>query len=72
MHGIAATLGTSVFAEVANLIGVGLDADAFLEHRQAHHVEAVDEALELATTLVGTDGVEQAEHVRPARPAHQR
>ena len=54
LHGIAATLGTSVFAEVANLIGVGLDADAFLEHRQAHHVEAVDEALELATTLVGT------------------
>ena len=54
VHGIAATLGTSVFAEVANLIGVGLDADAFLEHRQAHHVEAVDEALELATTLVGT------------------
>ena len=54
LHGIAATLGTSVFAEVANLIGVGLDEDAFLEHRQAHHVEAVDEALELATTLVGT------------------
>ena len=54
LRGIAATLGTSVFAEVANLIGVGLDPDAFLEHRQAHHVEAVDEALELATTLVGT------------------
>ncbi|MGI9030309.1 MAG: LysM peptidoglycan-binding domain-containing protein [Ilumatobacteraceae bacterium] len=54
VRGIAATLAASVFAEVANLIGVGLDDDVFLDHRQAHHVASVDEALELATTLVGT------------------
>ena len=54
VRGIAATLATSVFADVASLIGVGLDDDAFLDHRRAQHVDAVDEALELATTLVGT------------------
>ena len=52
--GIAATLATSVFAEPADLVGVGIDATALLDHRHAHVVESVDSALELAATLVGT------------------
>ncbi len=56
VRGIAATLASSVFAEVANLIGVGLDATAFLDHRHAHRTSHVDEALELAATLLGTTG----------------
>ena len=54
VRGIAATLATSIFAEVANLIGVGLDDGVFLDHRHAHTVARVDDALELAATLVGT------------------
>ena len=54
VRGIAATLGTSVFAEVADLIGVGIDEPAFLDHRHAHHVATVDEAMEVASSLVGT------------------
>ena len=54
VRGIAATLATSIFAEVANLVGVGIDERAFLEHRHAHAVATVDGALELAATLVGT------------------
>lgn len=54
VRGIAATLATSVFAEVANLVGVAIDERAFLDHRQAHTVSTVDGALELAATLVGT------------------
>ena len=54
VRGIAATLATSIFAEVANLIGVGLDDAVFLDHRHAHTVARVDDALELAATLVGT------------------
>ncbi len=52
--GIAATLASSVFAEVANLIGVGLDGSVFLDHRHAHEADHVDDALELAATLLGT------------------
>ncbi|MBA3288987.1 MAG: hypothetical protein H0U21_13385, partial [Acidimicrobiia bacterium] len=54
VRGVAATLASSVFAELANLIGVGVDPAAFLGHRHAHHVDTVDEAVELATALVGT------------------
>ena len=72
VRGIAATLATSIFAEVANLVGVGLDDAAFLDHRHAHTVARVDDALELAATLVGTHGRGQADDVRPARPAHER
>jgi two-component SAPR family response regulator len=56
VRGIAAGLAGSMFAEVANLIGVGLDEAAFLGHRHAHHVPHVDEAVELAATLIGTTG----------------
>ncbi|MET0323943.1 MAG: hypothetical protein ABW219_01880 [Ilumatobacteraceae bacterium] len=54
VRGIAATLATSIFAEVANLVGVGFDEDVFLGHHQAHAVSSVDGALELAATLVGS------------------
>ena len=72
VRGIAATLATSIFAEVANLVGVGFGEDVFLGHHQAHAASSVDGALELAATLVGTTAAGPAEHVRPARPAHQR
>ena len=54
VRGVAATLASSLFAEVANLIGAGIGESAFLDHRHAHHVEHLDEALELAATLLGT------------------
>jgi two-component SAPR family response regulator len=54
VRGIAATLASSLFAEVATLIGAGIDESAFLDHRHAHHVAHVDDALELAATLLGT------------------
>ena len=51
---IAATLGTSVLAEVAQLVGVGLDPATFVGHR--HHVgcDSFDAALDLATSLLGS------------------
>ncbi|HWM21391.1 MAG TPA: LysM peptidoglycan-binding domain-containing protein [Ilumatobacteraceae bacterium] len=51
---IAATLGTSVLAEVSQLVGVGIDPAAFVGHR--HHVgcESFDAALDLATSLLGS------------------
>ena len=54
VRGVAATLATSVFAESANLVGVGIDESTFLDHRRAHVVDTVDGALELAATLIGT------------------
>jgi hypothetical protein len=56
VRGIAATLASSVFAEVANLIGVGLEESVFLDHRHAHQTTHIDDALELAATLLGTTG----------------
>ena len=51
---IAATLGTSVLAEVAQLVGVGLDPATFVGHR--HHVgcDSFDAAFDLATSLLGS------------------
>jgi LysM domain len=54
--GLAAAVVSSLFAEVANVIGVGVDPSAFLDHRHAHRVDRVDEALELAAMLLGTTG----------------
>ena len=73
VRGIAATLATSIFAEVANLVGVGLD-DGRRSSTTARPTSStsVDEALELAATLVGTTASAPAEHVRAAGPAHQR
>jgi nucleoid-associated protein YgaU len=54
VRALAVGLASSEFAEVAHLIGVGIDEAAFLGHRHAHVVPTVDEAIELAATLVGT------------------
>ena len=54
LRGIAATVASSVFAEVAHLVGAAVDEEAFLGHRHAHAAATVDEALELAATVVGT------------------
>jgi hypothetical protein len=59
VRGVAATLATSVFAEPASLVGVGIDEAAFLDHRNAHVAGSVDSALELAATLVGTTAAAQ-------------
>ena len=68
LRGVAATLATSVFAEPASLVGVGVDEAAFLDHRSAHVVDSVDSALELAATLVGTTAAaEQSTFVLRAR-----
>lgn len=56
LRGIAATLASSIFAEPANLLGVGMDEFAFLDHALARHVDDVEDAMELAATLVGTTG----------------
>ncbi len=54
LRGIAATLATSMFADVLNLVGVDVEEQAFLDHRLAHQADGVEAALELATTLIGT------------------
>jgi LysM repeat protein len=51
---IAATLGTSVLAEVAQLVGVGLDPAAFVGHRHHTGCDSFDAALDLATSLLGS------------------
>ncbi len=51
---IAASLASSVFAEVAHLIGVSVPSSALLEHRNAHVTESSDAAFELAMALTGT------------------
>jgi nucleoid-associated protein YgaU len=51
---LAAGLGGSLYAEVAHLVTVSLPAAATLEHRNAHHADSVDAALELATDLAGS------------------
>ena len=53
LRGIAATVASSVFAEVAHLVGAAVDEEVFLGHRHAHAAATVDDALELAATVVG-------------------
>ncbi len=52
--GLAAGLASSMYAEVAHLIGVALAPEALLGHRNAHRADSLDEGLELADALVGT------------------
>ncbi len=52
--GLAAGLASSMYAEVAHLIGVALAPEALLGHRNAHRAESLDAGLQLAATLVGT------------------
>jgi nucleoid-associated protein YgaU len=54
VRALAVGLASSEFAEVAHLVGVGVDQGAFLGHRHAQVVPTVDEAIELAATLIGT------------------
>jgi hypothetical protein len=60
VNGLAATLASSIFAEVTSLVGTAVDAGAFLDHRHAHVVASVDSALELAATLVGSTAAASA------------
>ena len=53
VRALAVGLASSEFAEVAHLLGVGIDEVAFLGHRHAQVVPTVDEAIELAATLIG-------------------
>ena len=52
--GIAATLGSSPFAEVARLVGVGVDEGRFLGHPHVETATTLDAAITLAGELVGT------------------
>jgi nucleoid-associated protein YgaU len=54
VRALAVGLASSEFAEVAHLVGVGIDEEAFLGHRHAQVVPTVDEAIELAATLIGS------------------
>ena len=54
---IATALASSLFAEVAHLIGVSMPPAAFLEHRNAHITASADAAMELARALTGTTAV---------------
>ena len=72
VRGIAATLATSVFAESANLVGVGIDDDAFLDHRHAHVVDDRRRRPRARRHARRHDRGGAAEHVRAARPAHER
>lgn len=54
--GMAVTLGSSPFAEVARLIGVGVPSDVFAAHRHVDIVDHPDEALALAADLIGSTG----------------
>jgi two-component SAPR family response regulator len=51
---LAAGLASSMYAEVAHLIGVGLPNAALLGHRNAHVADSIGEACDLAAALVGT------------------
>ena len=72
VRALAVGLASSEFAEVAHLVGVGLDEEAFLGHRHAQVVPTVDEAIELAATLIGTDDDHDPIDVLAARPSHRR
>ena len=51
---LGAGLASSMYAEVAHLIGVGLPSAALLGHRNAHVADSIGGAFELARVLVGT------------------
>lgn len=56
---IAAGLASSLYAEVAHLIGVSLPEAALLGHRNGHIVGSTDAAFDLAASLVGTTVVNE-------------
>ena len=70
VRGIAATLATSIFAEVANLVGVGIDGRRLPRPPPRPPVATVDDALELAATLVGTTASADAESTFVLRARH--
>jgi hypothetical protein len=54
IRALATGLATSIYAEVAHLVTVGLQEDVLLGHRNAHRVESIDAAFELAAVLAGS------------------
>ena len=69
VRAFAVGLASSEFAEVAHLVGVGIDEEAFLGHRHAQVVPTVDEAIELAATLIGgTDSDDSIDVLAPCSP----
>jgi Bacterial transcriptional activator domain len=52
---LATGLASSMYAEVAHLIGVSLPAQALLGHRNAHRADSVDAAFDLASELVAPE-----------------
>jgi MYXO-CTERM domain-containing protein len=56
---VAAALASSLFAEVAHLVGVSLPVTALLDHRNAHIAGTADAALELACALAGSTAINE-------------
>ena len=71
---IAVGLASSELAEVAHLVGVGLDADGgsscLLGHRNATVVDTLDEAIELGTELIGARSETRSRNTFALRARH--
>ena len=71
---IAVGLASSELAEVAHLVGVGLDADGgsscLLGHRNASVVDTLDEAIELGTELIGARSETRSRNTFALRARH--
>jgi hypothetical protein len=59
VRAMAVGLASSEFAEVAHLIGVGLEESDFLGHRHAQVADSLDAGIELAATLSGATATSQ-------------
>jgi LysM repeat protein len=54
VRALAATIGSSAFAEVAHLISVGVASEVFLGHRSVLEVASLTEAMRAAAEVVGS------------------
>ena len=70
VRALAVGLASSVFAEVAHLIEVGVGDTALLGHRQGHSAASLDDAIELAATLVGSGAAAPDESTFALRARH--
>jgi DNA-binding SARP family transcriptional activator len=60
VRGIALTLATSPFAEVAHLVAVGVPDEAFADHRNVYRCPDVVTGVELVSELVGSTVLHEA------------
>ena len=60
---LAAGLASSMYAEVAHLIGVGLASTALLGHRNTHLADSTDGAMELVKSISAEHGPKRIVYV---------